>query len=176
MGCWELRLYTTPMAKDSSMDIISQFDLQEVRNAFDQTKKEVVIRYDLKMLGIEVEMTDDKITITAPSEMALNATWEIFLQKVVNRKLSPKILDRQELEKVGGNQVRYVANLIKALDQETAKKISKMIRDNFKKAKSSINGETVRVSSKSRDELQAIMTMLKADKSIERPLEFTNYR
>jgi hypothetical protein len=164
------------MAKDSSMDIISQFDLQEVRNAFDQTKKEVVIRYDLKMLGIEVEMTDDKITITAPSEMALNATWEIFLQKVVNRKLSPKILDRQELEKVGGNQVRYVANLIKALDQETAKKISKMIRDNFKKAKSSINGETVRVSSKSRDELQAIMTMLKADKSIERPLEFTNYR
>jgi cyclic-di-GMP-binding protein len=164
------------MAKDSSMDIISQFDLQEVRNAFEQTKKEVVIRYDLKMLDIEVEMTDDKLTITAPSEMALNATWEILLQKMINRNLSPMILDRQDMEKCGGNQVRYEIKLIKALDQETAKKITKLIRDQFSKAKSSIQGETVRVSSKSRDELQAIMVMLKAEKTIERALEFTNYR
>jgi len=158
------------------MDIVSQFDLQEVRNAFEQTKKEVIIRYDLKALAILVEMTDEKVTITAPSEMALQATWDIFLQKLINRNLSPKILDCQPLEKRGGNQVQYEIKLIKTLDQETAKKITKMIRDQFPKAKSNIQGETVRVSSKSRDELQAIMTMLKAEKSIERPLEFTNYR
>lgn len=164
------------MAQDASMDIISQFDLQEVRNAFEQTKKEVIIRYDLKMLEILVEMTDEKITITAPSEMALNATWDIFLQKLINRSLSPKILDRQPLEKCGGNQVRYEIKLIKALDQESAKKITKLIRDQFPKAKSNIQGDTVRVSSKSRDELQTIMAMLRAEPSLERPLEFTNYR
>ena len=164
------------MAQDASMDIVSQFDLQEVRNAFDQTKKEVVIRYDLKMLDIQVEMTDDKLTITAPSEMALNATRDIFLQKLINRNLSPKILDFQPMEKCGGNQVRYEIKLIKTLDTETAKKIAKMIRDQFPKAKPNIQGETVRVSSKSRDELQAIITFLKAEKSLERPLEFTNYR
>ena len=158
------------------MDIVSQFDLQEVRNAFEQTKKEVVIRYDLKMLDIQVEMTDDKLTITAPSEMALNATRDIFLQKLINRNLSPKILDFQPMEKCGGNQVRYEIKLIKTLDTETAKKIAKMIRDQFPKAKPNIQGETVRVSSKSRDELQAIITFLKAEKSLERPLEFTNYR
>ena len=164
------------MAQNASMDIISQFDLQEVRNAFDQTKKEIVIRYDLKALDIEVEMTDDKITFTAPSEMSLNATWDVFLQKLINRNLSPKILDRQEMEKRGGNRVQYETKLIKALDQESAKIISKLIRDHFPKAKANIQGETVRVSSKSRDELQAIITMLRAEKSIERPLEFTNYR
>ena len=164
------------MAQDASMDIVSQFDLQEVRNAFDQTKKEVVIRYDLKMLDIQVEMTDDKLTITAPSEMALNATRDIFLQKLINRNLSPKILDFQPMEKCGGNQVRYEIKLIKTLDTETAKKIAKMIRDQFPKAKPNIQGETVRVSSKSRDELQAIIIFLKAEKSLERPLEFTNYR
>ena len=164
------------MAQDASMDIVSQFDLQEVRNAFDQTKKEVVIRYDLKMLDILIEMTDDKLTITAPSEMALNATRDIFLQKLINRNLSPKIVDFQPMEKCGGNQVRYEIKLIKTLDTETAKKIAKMIRDQFPKAKPNIQGETVRVSSKSRDELQAIITFLKAEKSLERPLEFTNYR
>ena len=164
------------MAQDASMDIVSQFDLQEVRNAFDQTKKEVVIRYDLKMLDILIEMTDDKLTITAPSEMALNATRDILLQKLINRNLSPKIVDFQPMEKCGGNQVRYEIKLIKTLDTETAKKIAKMIRDQFPKAKPNIQGETVRVSSKSRDELQAIITFLKAEKSLERPLEFTNYR
>ena len=158
------------------MDIISQFDLQEVRNAFEQTKKEVVIRYDLKSLDIKVEMTDDKLTITAPSDMALEATWGVLVQKIVNRGLSSQILDRQEMEKCGGNQVRYEIKLIKTLDQETAKKISKLIREQFPKAKSSIQGDTVRVTSKSRDILQAIITMLRAEKSIERPLEFTNYR
>lgn len=164
------------MASDSSMDIVSQFDLQEVRNAFDQTKKEIVVRYDLKDLHIELELTDEKITITTPSEMSLETAWGILLQKMINRKLSPKVLKKEEMEKVGGNQVRYVVKLIKTLDQETAKQISKLIRDNFPKAKPSIQGEAVRVSSKSRDELQAIIAYLRANKDLPLPLDFTNYR
>src|SRR3989344_6254774 len=117
------------MASDSSMDIVSQFDLQEVRNAFDQTRKEIAVRYDLKDLHIELELTDEKITITAPSDMSLETAWGMLLQKMINRKLSPKVLKKGELEKIGGNLVRYKIDLIKTLDQEMAKQISKLIRD-----------------------------------------------
>lgn len=164
------------MASDSSMDIVSQFDLQEVRNAFEQTKKEIAVRYDLKDLHIELELTDEKITLTAPSDMSLETAWGILLQKMINRKLSPKVLKKGELEKIGGNLVRYKVDLIKTLDQEMAKQISKIIRDNFPKAKPSIQGDTVRVSSKSRDELQGIIALLRADKTLPLPVEFTNYR
>lgn len=164
------------MASDSSMDIVSQFDLQEVRNAFEQTKKEIAVRYDLKDLHIELELTDEKITLTAPSDMSLETAWGILLQKMINRKLSPKVLKKGELEKIGGNLVRYKVDLIKTLDQEMAKQISKLIRDNFPKAKPSIQGDTVRVSSKSRDELQGIIALLRADKTLPLPVEFTNYR
>ena len=164
------------MASDASMDIVSQFDLQEVRNAFEQSKKEIVVRFDLKDLGIELELLDDKVKITAPSEMSLNTAWDILLQKMINRKLSPQILDKQEMEKIGGNQVRYEIKLIKTLDQEMAKLISKLIRDKCPKTKPSIQGETVRVSSKSRDELQGVIAMLRAEKSLPLPVEFTNYR
>jgi len=164
------------MASDSSMDIVSQFDLQEVRNAFEQTKKEIVVRYDLKDLHIELELTDEKVTITAPSEMSLETAWGILLQKMINRKLSPKVLKKGDLEKIGGNLVRYKIDLIKTLDQEMAKQISKLIRDQFPKAKPSIQGDSVRVSSKSRDELQGIIAMLRAEKTLPLPVDFTNYR
>jgi len=158
------------------MDIVSDFNLQEVINAFDQTKKEIAVRFDLKDLHIELELLDDKIKITAPSEMSLNAAWSVLLQKMMNRKLSAQILDKQEMEKLGGNLVRYEIKLVKSLDQETAKQISKLIREKCPKAKPSIQGDAVRVSSKSRDELQGVITMLRTEKSLPLPLEFTNYR
>lgn len=158
------------------MDIVSQFDLQEVRNAFDQTKREISTRFDLKDLDLGLELSSDSITLTAPSEMSLNTTWDILLQKMINRKLSPKIFKKEELEKIGGNQVRYEIKLVKTLDQETAKFISKLIRDKFPKAKPSIQGDTVRVSSKSRDELQAIMAALRIEKELALPVDFTNFR
>lgn len=161
---------------DSSMDIVSQFDVHELQNAFEQAKKEIVIRYDLKDLGIQLERTDDDFKITAPSEMSLNAAWDILLQKMINRKLSAKILKKQEVEKMGGNLLRLQIKLVKTLDQESAKQISKLIRDQFPKVKPSIQGEAVRVSSKSRDELQAVIVFLRADKNISLPLDFTNYR
>ena len=158
------------------MDIVSQFDLQEVRNAFDQAKREIGTRFDLKDLDLGLELSSEAVTITAPSEMSLNTAWDIMLQKMINRKLSPKILKKGDLEKIGGNQVRYEIKLVKTLDQETAKFISKLIRDKFPKAKPSIQGDTVRVSSKSRDELQAIMAMLRIEKELALPVDFTNFR
>lgn len=164
------------MASDASMDIVSQFDLQEVRNAYEQAKKEISVRFDLKDLGIELELTDVQITLTAPSDMSLETAWGILLQKMINRKLSPKVLKKGELEKIGGNLVRYKIDLIKTLDQEMAKQITKLIREQFPKAKPSIQGDTVRVTSKSRDELQGVITMLRANKDLPLPVDFTNYR
>lgn len=164
------------MASDSSMDIICDFNVHELTNAVDQTRRELSTRYDLKSLGITVDQGEDAITITAPSEYALNASFEILLQKVINRKLSPKILNKKDMEKMGGTTVRYKVELIKALDQESAKKISAVIREKFPKAKPSIQGQTIRVSSKSRDELQSVIAMLRTDKVIDLPLQFTNYR
>ena len=164
------------MASDPSMDIVSQFDLQEVRNAYEQAKKEISVRFDLKDLGIELELTDEKITLTAPSDMSLETAWGILLQKMINRKLSPKVLKKGELEKIGGNLVRYKIDLIKTLDQEMAKQITKLIREQFPKVKPSIQGDTVRVTSKSRDELQGVIAMLRAEKTLPLPVDFTNYR
>lgn len=164
------------MASDASMDIVCDFDTHELTNAIDQARKEIVVRYDLKDLGIVIEVSDEKITITAPSEMALETAWGIVLQKVINRKLSPQILKKGELMKMGGSNVRYEIKLVKVLDQEIAKVVSTLIREKCPKTKPSIQGETVRVTSKSRDELQGVIAMLKTEKSVPLPLKFTNYR
>lgn len=158
------------------MDIVCDFNVHELTNAVDQARREILTRYDLKSLGITVDQSDTAITITAPSEYALNATFETLLQKVINRKLSPKILKKKEMEKMGGTNVRYTVELIKVLDQETAKLVSKIIRERFPKTKPSIQGQTIRVSSKSRDELQAIIAMFRTERLVELPLQFTNYR
>ncbi len=164
------------MASEHSMDIGINFDLQELRNAIDQAKKETVNRYDLKDSNIVIELNDDNIKLNAASDMQIEAVFGIIVKKMVGRGLSPKILDRQKIEEAGGMRVRQELKLIKALDQENAKKISKIVRDNFPKSKPVIQGETVRIVSKSIDELQEIMTKLKADESIKVPLNFTNYR
>lgn len=164
------------MAAESSFDIISQFDVQELRNAVDQVKKEILTRYDFKGLHTEVTLNDDDITIVAVDTMKLKAIQEMLFQKLINRKLSPKILDVQEPEQAAGGNLRQVIKLIKALDQESCKAITRAIKDSFPKVKTSIQGNTVRVSSKSRDELQAVIGMLKELQTVKVPLQFENYR
>lgn len=164
------------MAGEHSMDIIVRFDFQELRNAVDQARREAVNRFDLKDSNIEIELGDDSIKITAPSNIQIESVYGILCKKMIGRNLSSMILDRQEIQEIGGMRVRLELRLIKALDQENAKKISKIIRDNFSKTKPTIQGESVRVSSKSIDELQAVIGMLKAEAGIKVPLEFTNYR
>lgn len=169
-------IYNWRMASESSMDIVVQFDFQELKNAIEQSKKEATNRYDLKDSNIEIELNDDNIKITAESDGQIEAIFGIIIKKMIGRSVSPKILDRQKIQEVGGMRVRQEMKLIKSLDQENAKKISAIIRELFPKAKANIQGDTVRVSSKSRDELQAIISHLQANESIAAPLEFTNYR
>ncbi|MDD3861375.1 MAG: YajQ family cyclic di-GMP-binding protein [Candidatus Gracilibacteria bacterium] len=164
------------MASQHSMDIVVKFDKHEMDNAIDQARKEAVNRYDLKDAGIEIEFADDDIKLVAGSEMSLEAVFGIIVKKMAGRGLSHKILDRQKIEEAGGMKVRQHIKLVKVLDSESAKELSKKIRDAFPKAKPLIQGDTVRVTSGSIDELQEIIAMLRNDETVKVPLEFTNYR
>ncbi len=164
------------MAQEHSMDVVSEFDLQELRNAVDQARREVSTRYDLKDSNIEIELSADKLVFNADSEYQLQAVDGIVLQKIINRGVSPKVLKRNKAEPVGGMRWKQEIDLIKSLDQESAKLISKIVRDSLPKVKANIQGSTVRLVSKSIDDLQEARTVLSADKSIEVPLQYTNYR
>jgi len=164
------------MASDHSMDIEVNFDFQELKNAVEQAKKEAINRFDLKDAGIEVELSEENLKLTAKAEINIESVYGILTKKMIGRSLSPKILDRGEVKEIGGMKVRQECKLVAALDQENAKKISKMIREEYPKSKASIQGETVRVVSKSIDDLQAMMAMLNADESIELPLSFVNFK
>lgn len=163
------------MASTSSFDIVSKFDRQELRNALDQANREIRTRYDLKDTNTEIEEGDDQFTITTESEYSLTAVKDIIESKLIGRKLSLKILDYQDEEEASGARMRQVVKLKEGLNDEIAKKISKEIRDNFKKAKPQIQGDSVRVQAKSRDELQEVIEMLKSgDWPV--ALQFVNYR
>lgn len=164
------------MAKDSSFDIVSEFDFQELRNAVDQVRKELSTRYDFKGAEAELDLQEAQLVLKTEDEMKLDAMRQMLLTRVVARKLSPKILKFEKMESSLGGKVRQVVTLINALDTENAKKISKMIRDQFKSVKPSIQGESVRVVSKSKDELQDVMKFLREQEDIEVPLVFNNYR
>lgn len=164
------------MASDHTMDIEVNFDFQEMKNSVDQANREALNRFDLKDSNIEIELNDESVKVTAQSDNQIEAIFGIIIKKMIGRNLSPKILDRQKIQEIGGMRVRQEMKLIKAIDSENAKKISKIVRENFPKAKPMIQGESIRVSSKSIDELQGIMSMLREDESINVPLDFTNFR
>lgn len=163
------------MASTSSFDIVSTYDVQELKNAFDQAQREIRTRYDLKDTKTELALSDTELTINTASEYTLSAVRDIIESKLISRKLSLKILDYQTEEEASGGRVRQVAKLKKGIPEDVAKKISKSIRDDFKKVTPQIQGDTLRVQAKSRDDLQAVMAMLKAT---EYPvaLQFVNYR
>lgn len=164
------------MASDSSFDIVSDFDMQELRNAVDQVKKEILTRYDFRGVTAEIDLNEDDITVVASDTMKLKAIQDMLLQKVINRKLSPKILEVQEHEPAAGMTLKQIVKLVKVLDQETCKQITKLIKENFPKVRGSIQETTVRVSSKSKDDLQAVMAFLRQNGTFKAPLKFTNYR
>lgn len=164
------------MAKEFSFDIVSEFEFQELRNAVDQAKKEVMTRYDLKDALAEIELGEEQIFLRSEDEMKLNALKEILIKRVIARKLNPKILRFEEPESALGGKMKQTVTLIKAMDTETAKKISKLIRDRFKGVKPTIQGDAVRVFSKSKDELQAVQKFLREQEDMEIPLIFNNYR
>lgn len=164
------------MAKDASFDIVSEFDFQELRNAVDQVRKEIATRYDFKGALAEIDLQEDVLILKAEDEMKLDAMRQMLVTRVVARKLSPKILKFEKAESSLGGKIRQTVTLIQALDTENAKKISKMIREQFKTAKPLIQGDSVRVVSKSKDELQQVMAFLREQEDLDVPLVFNNYR
>ena len=166
------------MAKDCSFDIVSDFDKQELVNAVDQVKRDLASRFDLKNSNSSIDLEADKtITITTNDEMKLRNIYDILQSKLVKRGLSIKILDAQPLENALGGNVRQIYNLKKGLTQELAKKIVADIKDSKLKVQASIQGEQVRVSGKSKDDLQEVIGLMrKNEDKYDIPLQFTNYR
>ncbi|MEM9540744.1 MAG: YajQ family cyclic di-GMP-binding protein [Cyanobacteria bacterium P01_E01_bin.42] len=163
------------MASTYSFDIVSDFDYQEMVNTVDQTLREIKGRYDLKDTNSTVELGETLITVNTSSEMTLDAIQGILRQKAAKRNLSQKIFEYGKVEAASGSRVRQEITLKKGISQELAKKISKSIRDNFKKVQASIQGDAVRVTSKSKDDLQQIIQFLKQE-DLPVALQFTNYR
>ncbi len=166
------------MAKDCSFDIVSEFDRQELVNAVDQVKRDVASRFDLKDSGSEINLEADKaITITTKDDMKLRNIIDLLQSKMVKRNLSIKILDAQPIENALGGNVRQVLNLKKGLSMELAKKIVADIKNSKLKVQASIQGEQVRVSGKSRDDLQEIIKLMRQNEDkYDIALQFTNYR
>ena len=166
------------MAKDCSFDVVSEFDKQELVNAIDQVKRDITSRFDLKNSNSSVDLEADKtITVTTNDEMKLRNIYDILQSKLVKRGLSIKILDAQPMENALGGNVRQVYKLRKGLTQELAKKIVADIKDSKLKVQASIQGEQVRVSGKSKDDLQDVIKLLRAnEEKYDYPLQFTNYR
>ena len=163
------------MASDCSFDVVSQFDEQELVNALDQARREIQTRYDLKDTKTEIVHSKDTLTLATDSEMSLKSVRDIIETKAIKRGLSLKILQYGKEEAASGGRVRQSVELKQGISQELAKEINKNIRDSFPKVKPQIQGDAIRVTSKSKDELQAVQAALR-EKDYPVPLQFTNYR
>jgi len=165
------------MAESFSFAVVSDFDRQELVNSLDQVKREISQRYDLKGTDTSVELDKENIFIITNSELTLNAVNDIIRQKAIKRNLSLKIFDYGEIEIVSGNRIKQTILLKQGIKQEIAKKISKNIRDQIKKINVNINGETLRVASKSKNDLQlAIKLVGELEESLNIPLKANNFR
>ena len=165
------------MAENFSFDVVSDFDRQELVNTLDQVKREIAQRYDLKGTDTFVELEKESIFIITNSELTLNSVIDIIRQKATKRKLSLKIFDFESIEVISGNRVKQNIKLIKGLDQEIAKKISKELRNNIKKINVSIQGDSLRVASKSKNDLQLAIGMMNGfEEKFQIPLQTNNYR
>ena len=160
-----------------SFDVVSDFDRQELINAVDQTKRDVGTRYDLKDTNTDITLGEKDITIVTSSELALNAVRDLLETKALRRNLSIKMFDFGEPEEIGGMKIRQVITLRKGIADDIAKKMQKLIKAEVPKAQARIQGDSLRVSSKSKDELQAVMSLLRErGDDFPLPLQFNNYR
>ncbi len=164
------------MAQDNnSFDIVSTVDLQEVRNAVSQAEKEVGNRYDLKKAAAEIQLEGEEITAGAADEYTLDQALDVLKSKLVRRGIHLKSLRFGKIEPASGSRVRQKITLQQGIPIETAKKIVAEIKTRKLKVQAAIQGDTVRVSGKNRDDLQVVIAMLK-ELDLDVPLTFTNYR
>ena len=162
---------------DVSFDVVSEFDQQELVNALDQARREIATRYDFKGAKAELELGKDEIILHADTDMRAKSMKDLLESKAIRRGLSLKVFDWGKIEEAGGNTVRQRIGLRRGLPDDLAKKITRLIRDDFPKLKSQIQGDAVRVSGKSKDELQRLIARLREEsEGYPVPLQFQNYR
>ena len=160
----------------ASFDVVSEIDMQEVRNAVDQAAREVNTRYDFKDTGSEVTFNDTDISLVSSSEDRLNALRQVLEEKLVKRKVSLKALSYGEVEDAAGTSVRQVVLLQAGISSDKAKELNKFIKAlGIKGVQSQTQGEQVRVISKKRDHLQTVISKLK-EADFDLPLQFENFR
>lgn len=163
------------MASTSSFDIVSDFDGQELKNAVDQTLREVGTRYDLKDTKTDLRIEKERLVVDTASDMSLKSITDILESRLVRRGISLKILDYQKPEEASGARVRQAINLQRGIPEDLAKQIVKDIRSNFKKVTPQIQGDAVRVSAKNKDDLQQVIQEIKGQE-FPVALQFVNYR
>ena len=163
---------------DASFDVVSKVDRQEVDNALNQAAKEIAQRYDFKGVGASITWSGDAVLMVANSPERVLAVLDVFQTKLIRRNVSLKAIDTGDGEpKPSGKEYRLLGTLREGLSQENAKRITKLIRDEGPRGvKAQITGDEVRVSSKSRNDLQAVIALLKDADDIDAALQFVNYR
>ena len=163
------------MAAENSFDIVSEVDLQEVRNAVTQADKEIANRYDLKKAAADLRLEGEEISLEAADEFSLTQALEVLKSKLIKRNVQLKSLRYGKVEPASGGRARQKITLQQGIPQETAKKIVAEIKAKKLKVQAAIQGDTVRVSGKNRDDLQTVIALLKS-LDLDVPLTFTNYR
>lgn len=165
------------MAKESSFDVVSTVDMQEIDNAFQQAKRELAQRYDLKDSGasISLDKAGKSMTVSAPSDFVARQVIDVIGSKLVKRGIDLASVKWGSPEAAAGQSVRQTANIIEGIDKETAGKINKDIKGTKLKVKVQIEGDKLRVSSASRDTLQEVIAFLRGQ-DYGQPLQYVNYR
>jgi uncharacterized protein YajQ (UPF0234 family) len=158
-----------------SFDVVSQLDQHEIDNACNQARKEIAQRYDFKGTESSIEKTDEGIVIRSNSEGRIDAARDVLESKMVRRQVSLKSLDAQPPQQAGGSMWRQLIRLKEGISKEKAKDITKAVKDSKIKVQAAIQGDSVRVSGKKRDDLQATIAFLK-EKDFDLPLQFKNFR
>lgn len=159
-----------------SFDTVLEPDLVEVRNAVDQTAKEIGTRFDFKGTSARIEQKEKELTVYADSDFQVGQVMDILLAKLAKRNVDVRFLDRSaKIEKIGGDKVKQVLTVKSGIDAETAKKIQALVKQSKMKVQAAIQGDTVRVTGAKRDDLQAAMALIRKDVP-DAPLSFNNFR
>jgi uncharacterized protein YajQ (UPF0234 family) len=158
-----------------SFDVVSEADMIEVKNAVEQSNKEISTRFDFKGSDARVEQKENELTAYADSDFQLQQVRDVLTTKLAKRKVDVRFLEDGDIKKIGGDKLKQVIKIKNGIETEDAKKIVRVIKDSKMKVQASIQGESVRVTGAKRDDLQAAMAMLRKDVP-DMPLEFNNFR
>ncbi|MYM68351.1 YajQ family cyclic di-GMP-binding protein [Pseudoduganella sp. FT55W] len=158
-----------------SFDVVLEADMIEVKNAVEQSQKEIATRFDFKGTGAAVEQKERELTLTADAEFQLQQVRDVLIGKLGKRKVDVRFLEDGEIKKIGGDKVRQVIKVKNGIESDDAKKIVRIIKDSKMKVQAAIQGESVRVTGAKRDDLQAAMALLRKE-ATDLPLEFNNFR